>query len=946
MSNYLDEVRRKRDNESKRQDEKKSREELIKATKESSTSVVAEVARQSARNRTRTQSVKVTNENLAKSEDIDKVIQELKETQLAALLGGQNKPSVILADSTDLGDTVANLGDKIITAIDAIKTDQSLIKVITGLASEFKAVCKAYESATKAQAKVIKEAVTNLEKELGSKEFSPEIKVETPPVRIQPIDNSELTQAIARVESAIKANKVDMPKIDFSKLQNDVKDVAKAINSLSFPVPNYVLPFKDPNTGKATQVMLTADGKVPVDAVFTGDITIDQVGIENIAGSKINPSTEEKQDEIITAIEAIPGGGGVQYTEGDTDVSITGTALVFEGAGNAIVAATGDATNGLDVDVTRSALPTGAATSANQSTIIGHVDGIESTLGTIDTDTGNIVTNTTDIPNVIGTDGSAGPSKAVSVAGTDGSGNLQEISTNTSGHINIADGGNTITVDGTVGVSGTVTVDGSGVTQPVSNAGLTELAAAINSNKVDVNIVSSDVATGGTSAADDSAFTVGTSSGTPSMGLFDDTTPDSVDEGDVGVLRMSGNRNLYTQIRDGGGTEQGAYVDADGQLLVFDDAVSTKLTDIETNTSTINDISGSTIADDDTFTAGSNRVMMTGAFYDDDTPDSVNEGDGGAVRMSANRSLYSQIRDAAGNERGANVNASNQLTVSVDNTPTISGTVTANAGTNLNTSALALESGGNLAAAVTALQIMDDWDETNRAAVNTISGQAGVQGGSGTVSNNTQRVVLATDVALPAGTNAIGKLAANSGVDIGDVDVTSVIPGTGATNLGKAEDSGHTSADTGVFALAVRQDAPNTAVSNTDADYTQISVSSTGAVRNAPMSEDFAALANGPQVKKYYTNAGAVTDGIIWSPAAGKRWYVTDIFINVSAAATVTLEDDLAAGDAAVWKAELAANSGWSHSFNTPLFSGEDAADLLITTTAGNVYVTVTGYEI
>lgn len=33
------------------------------------------------------------------------------------------------------------------------------------------------------------------------------------------------------------------------------------------------------------------------------------------------------------------------------------------------------------------------------------------------------------------------------------------------------------------------------------------------------------------------------------------------------------------------------------------------------------------------------------------------------------------------------------------------------------------------------------------------------------------------DTALPAGTNAIGKLAANSGVDIGDVDVTSISPG-------------------------------------------------------------------------------------------------------------------------------------------------------------------------
>lgn len=103
---------------------------------------------------------------------------------------------------------------------------------------------------------------------------------------------------------------------------------------------------------------------------------------------------------------------------------------------------------------------------------------------------------------------------------------------------------------------------------------------------------------------------------------------------------------------------------------------------------------------------------------------------------------------------------------------------------------------------------------------------------------------------------------------------------------------------------------------------------------------------NTTHVKKYYTNAGAVTDGIIWSPASGKRWYVTDIFIQVSDAATVTLEDDLAAGDSAIWKAELAANSGWSHSFTTPWFSGEDAADLIITTSAGNVYCTVVGYEI
>lgn len=205
--------------------------------------------------------------------------------------------------------------------------------------------------------------------------------------------------------------------------------------------------------------------------------------------------------------------------------------------------------------------------------------------------------------------------------------------------------------------------------------------------------------------------------------------------------------------------------------------------------------------------------------------------------------------------------------------------------------------------------------------------------------------VTAITNALPAGTNAIGKLAANSGVDIGDVDVTSVIPGSGATNLGKAEDGGHTTGDVGVMALGVRTDVPNAVGAGTTADYSFLATDMAGGIRTALYETDFAVLGTN-HVKKYYTNAGAATDGIVWSPAAGKRWYVTDIFINVSAAATVTLEDDLSGGDSPVWKAELAANSGWSHHFGTPLFSGEDAADLIITTSAGNVYVMVTGYEI
>ena len=44
-----------------------------------------------------------------------------------------------------------------------------------------------------------------------------------------------------------------------------------------------------------------------------------------------------------------------------------------------------------------------------------------------------------------------------------------------------------------------------------------------------------------------------------------------------------------------------------------------------------------------------------------------------------------------------------------------------------------------------AVEIMDDWDETNRAAVNTIAGQVGVQGGAGAATALTQRTVTSTN---------------------------------------------------------------------------------------------------------------------------------------------------------------------------------------------------------
>ena len=96
------------------------------------------------------------------------------------------------------------------------------------------------------------------------------------------------------------------------------------------------------------------------------------------------------------------------------------------------------------------------------------------------------------------------------------------------------------------------------------------------------------------------------------------------------------------------------------------------------------------------------------------------------------------------------------------------------------------------------------------------------------------------DVTLNAGTAEIGKLAAgtasigsvtlnaNSGVDIGDVDITSVVPGVGATNLGKAIQSAQGTTDTGVPALVVRNDTLAD-LAGSDHDYAPLQVNASGA---------------------------------------------------------------------------------------------------------------------
>lgn len=187
---------------------------------------------------------------------------------------------------------------------------------------------------------------------------------------------------------------------------------------------------------------------------------------------------------------------------------------------------------------------------------------------------------------------------------------------------------------------------------------------------------------------------------------------------------------------------------------------------------------GTAMTDDAAFTAASTSFTPVGGIV---TADSVDSGDGGAFAMLANRQQKVTLYDSAGVELsvgGGTQYDEDTAHVSGDKV-TLAGVVRRDANTTLadtdgDRTALQVNSSGALKVAITSASSVSVSNEPN-------------------------------------------------------VNVISNIPGTGATNLGKAEDAVHASGDVGVMALAVRQNTQ--ADFGADGDYVPLSIADDGGVR-------------------------------------------------------------------------------------------------------------------
>lgn len=278
------------------------------------------------------------------------------------------------------------------------------------------------------------------------------------------------------------------------------------------------------------------------DSVNEGDVGIPRMTLTRKPYAVITDATSENNAgvdasghlQVDIAADSVGVGGGTEYTEGNTDTTITGKAILWEDTGDTL--ATVSAASPLPTDTINLG---GTAIATNSGVNGGGVQRV--TIATDDT----VATDLTAIKTAVELidDAISGTEMQVDVVAA------------------LPTGANTI---GDVTVSGDALTALQLIDNPVATISTTDVFRVAMFDDSDTQITSF-----GVTHTDDAAFTTASDDGVPMFAMYDDTTPSAATEDAAGVVRMSAARELYNVIRDAAGNERGANVDANNNLQVI-----------------------------------------------------------------------------------------------------------------------------------------------------------------------------------------------------------------------------------------------------------------------------------------------------------------------------------------------------------------------------------------
>lgn len=525
---------------------------------------------------------------------------------------------------------------------------------------------------------------------------------------------------------------------------------------------------------------LTIDGTVSVSGTVTVDSELTTADLDTGAGTDTRA--------VVGLVLAASGGGALVGTANPMPVSDNGGSLTVDGTVAATQSGTWTEANSAAIKTAVETLDNAIAGTEMQVDVVAALPAGNNNIGDVDIATlpsGSVAAataKTSDFDTGAGTDtvamfGLALPASGGAVPGGTSTNPVRTDPTGTTTQP-VSDAGGSLTVDGSVSIGAALPAGDNNIGN-VDVVTLPALPAGTN-NIGDVDVAS--LPSGSVAAATAKTADFDSGAGTDTVPMFGVALPASggaVAGGTSTNPLRTDPTGTTTQPVSGTVTANagsGTFVVGDGGgSLTVDGTVAVS------GTTTTSDTASQ--VDDAAFTPGTGRVLMIGAEADETTPDAVDEGDGGALRMTLQRGLHANLRNASGTEIGTAA-----APVRVDPTGTTAQPVTDNGST------LSIDDGAGSI---------------------TVDGSVSLAAAIPAGTNNIGDVDVLTLPALPAGTN-----------NIGDVDVLT-LPGS---LQGYAEDAVHTTGDVGVQALAVRKDT-GAAIAGTDGDYSPLQVDASGNLR-------------------------------------------------------------------------------------------------------------------
>jgi hypothetical protein len=435
----------------------------------------------------------------------------------------------------------------------------------------------------------------------------------------------------------------------------------------------------------------------------------------------------------------------------------------------------------------------------------------------------------------------------------------------------IKDGGNSITVDGTVGVSGTVTVDGSGVTQPVS--GTVAVTGTVTANAgTNLNTSLLALESGGNLAT------------IASLARAEDSAHSS---GHSGVMALAVRESTATDlsVNNANGDYEPLQVDANGALWTHETSTVTVAVSSNPSTSASGSIANNADAVTSTTPQGYSTVSIS------------------LLGTWVGTISFQYSIDGSNYNAYPFHNGTGAVTSSTANGVFVA---TSTAAARMRVTATAWTSG------------------TATVAINFDSASSSV-----------------LNYPLPTGANAIGKLAANTGITIGAVEIAAAQTLAALTGSSIA----HASADSGnPHKIGMRAKSSLTAITLASADNRSdlfCDIDGVAIYKNGAPSGNL-------QSERISNTDGASTAFSTFGAAANLRNFITAVTIHNSHSTTngyVDLRDGT--GGSIIWTFPAPATGGVTHNFDPPLRqpTANTALAYDVSAAISTIYISINGYQ-